>query len=101
MAVRHEPWSRTCPTCGTTFASVQHKGDCPSCKLVFDADDTLAAAVLVAKGHCDSMDAAITRLRAARPRLALGKAQLDFVRRICEKLPPDRESATTTGTSAF
>jgi len=45
---------------------------------------TLAAAVLLAKGHCDSVDAAIARLRAARPRLALGKAQLQFVRRMSD-----------------
>lgn len=49
---------------------------------------TLAAAVLLARGHCDSVDAALAQLRAARPRLALGKAQLQFVRRVCQQLLP-------------
>jgi len=56
---------------------------------------TLAAAVLLAKGHCDSVDAAIARLRAARPRLALSKAQLQFVRRIGERLVPKKEPVPT------
>ena len=53
---------------------------------------TFAAAVLLAKGHCDSVDAAVARLRAVRPRLALGKAQLQFARRVAERLLPSGES---------
>lgn len=56
---------------------------------------TLAAAVLLAKGYCDTVDAVIARLRAARPRLALGKAQLQFVRRIGERLLPVQTCAST------
>jgi protein-tyrosine phosphatase len=55
---------------------------------------TLAAAVLLAKGHCDSVDAAVARLRATRPRLSLSKAQLQFVHRVCERLLLTRESAS-------
>ena len=47
---------------------------------------TFAAAVLLAKGHCDSVEAAVGQLRAARPRLALGKAQLQFVRRMGDQV---------------
>jgi protein-tyrosine phosphatase len=49
---------------------------------------TFAAAVLLARGHCDSVDMAVGQLRAARPRLALGNAQLQFVRRVAERLLP-------------
>ena len=56
---------------------------------------TVAAAVLLAKRDCDSVDAAIARLRAARPRLAMGKAQLQFVRRIGDQILPVQKSAGT------
>jgi protein-tyrosine phosphatase len=56
---------------------------------------TFAAAVLLAKGHGDSVEAAVGQLRAARPRLALGKAQLQFVRRVAGLLLPSGESAST------
>ena len=54
----------------------------------------LATAVLLAKGHCDSVEAAVGQLRAARPRLALGKSQL-HVRRVAGRLLPSGESACT------
>jgi len=41
------------------------------------------------------VDAAIARLRAARPRLAMGKAQLQFVRRIGDQILPVQKSAGT------
>jgi protein-tyrosine phosphatase len=56
---------------------------------------TLAAAVMLAKGHCDTVDAAIAQLRAVRPRLALGKAQLQFVHRVCERLQLKNEPASS------
>jgi protein-tyrosine phosphatase len=56
---------------------------------------TFVAAVLLAKGHCDSVDAAIAQLRAVRPRLALGNAQLQFVRRFAGRLLPNGGSAST------
>ena len=53
---------------------------------------TLATAVLLARGHCDSVEAA---LRTARPRLALVKAQLQFVCRVAGRLLPSGGSAST------
>jgi protein-tyrosine phosphatase len=54
---------------------------------------TFAAAVLLARGHCDTVDAAVAQLRAVRPGLALGQAQLQFVHRVAERLLPKSESA--------
>jgi hypothetical protein len=36
---RSDPWDRTCPDCDATFASVQSMGVCPSCGLMFHADE--------------------------------------------------------------
>lgn len=38
MRNRSDPWNRMCPDCDTIFASVQSKGVCPSCQLVFDVE---------------------------------------------------------------
>jgi protein-tyrosine phosphatase len=43
----------------------------------------VAAAVLVTKGLCTTIEEAVLRLRTVRPRLDLGRDQLAFVRRIC------------------
>jgi protein-tyrosine phosphatase len=42
----------------------------------------VAAAVLVTKGHCTTVEEAVLRLRTVRPRLDLGRDQLAFVRHI-------------------
>ena len=44
---------------------------------------TVAAAVLVAKGIHSTPEAAIDALQRVRPKLALNRTQLQFVRQIC------------------
>jgi protein-tyrosine phosphatase len=48
----------------------------------------VAAAVLVAKGQCATIDDAVRKLQSVRPRLALGKRQLAFVRNVCKTFVP-------------
>jgi len=48
---------------------------------------TLAAAVLIAKGLCATVEEAVSRLRAARPGLGIGDNQRAFLERVCR---PDR-----------
>lgn len=43
---------------------------------------TVAAAVLLAIGRCATVDEAVTRLEAARPRLTIGREQLAFLRQV-------------------
>jgi protein-tyrosine phosphatase len=44
---------------------------------------TVAAAVLLDAGRCATVEEAVSMLQAARPRLAIGKEQLAFLRRVC------------------
>ena len=55
---------------------------------------TLATAVIVAKGHCATADEAVSMLRAARPRLRLGRNQLAFAKSICEMCADRAETRT-------
>lgn len=41
---------------------------------------TLAAAVMIARGHATTVDEAVERLRAARPQLDIGRNQREFLR---------------------
>jgi hypothetical protein len=45
----------------------------------------VAAAVLVAKGRCATVEEALVRLREIRPRLDLGRDQVAFVQRVCTR----------------
>jgi protein-tyrosine phosphatase len=48
-----------------------------------------AAAVLVAKGLAVDTDDAVARLRAVRPGIAMNRRQLEFCRRVCERVQPE------------
>lgn len=52
----------------------------------------VAAAVLVAKGHCATVEEAVVRLRTVRPRLDLARDQLAFVQHVCT----DARTSTST-----
>jgi protein-tyrosine phosphatase len=46
----------------------------------------VAAGLLIAKGHSADVDDAIQTLQAARPKVHLNKGQLQFLRRMCQRL---------------